>query len=105
MTKHLFIWDLERNRKVKIKEIRHYYIVSETFEGIPVYYVDGYYGYGFTGGKLRLFKGTKDECVEFIDLLTERPGKEQESDDYNISKRLPNLILRKMVKEREKLGQ
>lgn len=93
MTKQVFIWDLERNRKVKITEIRHYFIASETFEGVPVYYVDGYYGYGFTGGKLRLFKGTKDECVEFIDLLTEGP------------KQSPHVILRKMVKESEKLGQ
>jgi len=68
MNRTKFIWNLERDKKIKIKEIREYSIVSDKLSDSDTYFVDAY---GFFHGGVRIFKGCREECVAFINLLTE----------------------------------
>lgn len=68
MNRTKFIWNLDRDKKIKIKEIREYSIVSDKLSDSDNCFVDAY---GFFHGGVRIFAGCREECVAFIDLLTD----------------------------------
>jgi hypothetical protein len=74
MSKLIFIWNIDHNKKVKIKEIREYNIVRENSDEKSEYCVDAF---GFFHGAVRMFKGSKMECIDFVDSLTERTGNKE----------------------------
>jgi hypothetical protein len=78
MNRTKFIWNLDRDKKIKIKEIREYSIVSDRLSGSDNCFVDAY---GFFHGGVRIFAGCREECVAFIDSLTEIYKNKQ--DDMN----------------------
>jgi len=75
MSKPIFIWNLDHNKKIKTKEIREYSIVKENNDEKSDYCVEAF---GFFHGNIRIFKGNKMECVAFVDSITEIPGNKQE---------------------------
>jgi len=76
-----FIWNLDHNKKIKIKEIREYSIVKENADEKAEYCVDAY---GFFHGGVRIFKGDRELCVAFVDSLTEISRHKREEELENL---------------------